>query len=138
MFKHLIAFAVVATLVSGCAGFKLGGLPGEDPIIGLAGTIGVGCGLIPAAGKPQDVLTARAAVGCMTLLLGTGTPAPVDVKALQACVAATHAPEKYRGFIDGLVAELHRRYGQGGVFPVESKAAEALRAFLATCGSALG
>lgn len=133
----LIAIAVVATLMSGCSGFKLGGLPGEDPIIGIAGTLGVGCGAIPAALKPKDVDTARAAVGCMTLLLGNGT-APVDVKALQACVSATHAPDKYRGFIDGLVVELQRRYGQTGIFPVESKAAEALRAFLATCGAALG
>lgn len=134
---RLVLIAVLVVGLTGCAGFKLGGPAGEDPVIGLAGTIGVGCGAIPAAGKPQDVLTARAAVGCMTLLLGNGT-APIDVKALQACVSATKAPEKYRGFIDGLVVELHRRYGQGGVFPIESKAAEALRAFLATCGAALG
>lgn len=135
MFRHIalaLTLAVALVSASACAVFHPGP-DSPDALVLYAGDAGVACAAIPVA-APQDLDKARLAVGCARALFSVDS---IDAKDIVACASAAGVPEAYKSVLAAVADRVVVRAG-GPIFPKDSVAGEAIKAFLSTCGAALG
>lgn len=125
------AFAILA--LSGC-GFLKGGNTDIDQAVLYAGDVGIGCVGVAIA-SPENLPEARLAVKCANALLKDNS---IDTNMVTQCAAAAGVPKEYKGLVALVVQRINVRMGGGSVFPTDSVAGEAVKAFLASCSAALG